>query len=696
MGHPPTDQASNQTQQAFDALNRLYQITDPANGITATSYDAHDRPLIVTSPTGVTTTYVYDGFGDLIQESNSNTGKTVYNYDGDGNLTERVAATGATTQYTYDALDRLVTKTFPADSAENVTYTYDQSGHGAGIGRLTSVTDAAGTLSRSYDQLGNLLSDVRTTSAATLTTAYTYDAANRIVSIAYPSGATVSYTRDTMGRITAVAARPSGGVSAPVVSNVTYEPFGPYNGLTNGNGVAEARGFDQDYRLTGIIDMGTSTLKNLTYAYYPTNNVQTVSDAINPGSSVGSTSTSYGYGTGSDRLATLSVGGIETQAIGYTADGRIASLNPGIQAPGGQFITSLGYNQDGRLAAVNTGGGALASYTYDGFGQRLIKTVSASYGELYQYGQNGLLLEETNASGVAQADYIYLNGRPVAVLNGSTLYYLHDDMLGTPQLATDSNQAVAWQASYDPFGQASASGTITQNLRFPGQYFDVESGWNHNGFRDYLPALGRYAEPDPLGRLGSGNDLYAYVYNNPANLVDPFGLQDNASPWQVGWEWLTGTGPRVHNFTDGDPFTELLRHHQHIQELINDVCNGTLPPSGQFNYNLGGLGGVPKYLQDYSTLFTGGLTGNLAVTYLGSYGLTYSETNGVLDIQVTNTSSIASATHPPVIGYTNWWNNNIGTPLNNFFSSGPMSATTQNFDFHENLAGRGCGCKGAH
>ena len=139
------------------------------------------------------------------------------------------------------------------------------------------------------------------------------------------------------------------------------------------------------------------------------------------------------------------------------------------------------------------------------------------------------MLEETNASGVAQADYIYLDGRPVAVLNGSTLYYLHDDMLGTPQLATDSNQAVAWQASYDPFGQASVSGTITQNLRLPGQYFDVESGWNHNGFRDYASQLGRYLEPDPLGRLGSGNNLYAYVSNNPINYDDLFGLKCKCS-----------------------------------------------------------------------------------------------------------------------------------------------------------------------
>jgi RHS repeat-associated protein len=154
----------------------------------------------------------------------------------------------------------------------------------------------------------------------------------------------------------------------------------------------------------------------------------------------------------------------------------------------------------------------------------VISSKKNEYGEIYQYGPDGLLLEETNASGAAQADYIYLNGRPVALQNGSTLYYLHDDRLGTPQMATDSNQAVQWQASYDAFGQASVSGTVTQNLRFPGQYFDVESGWNHNGFRDYAPMLGRYLEPDPLGRLGSGNDLYAYVSDNPTNLVDPLGL----------------------------------------------------------------------------------------------------------------------------------------------------------------------------
>jgi RHS repeat-associated protein len=122
-------------------------------------------------------------------------------------------------------------------------------------------------------------------------------------------------------------------------------------------------------------------------------------------------------------------------------------------------------------------------------------------------------------------------------------------MLGMPQLATDSTQTTQWQATYEPFGQTSSiSGMVTQNLRLPGQYFDSESGWNHNGFRDYIPGLGRYAQPDPLAMQGSARSYdatsgregslwffggevttpYAYVNNDPENLVDPFGLCPNS------------------------------------------------------------------------------------------------------------------------------------------------------------------------
>lgn len=141
--------------------------------------------------------------------------------------------------------------------------------------------------------------------------------------------------------------------------------------------------------------------------------------------------------------------------------------------------------------------------------------------------------------------------------------------------------------------------------------------------------------------------------------------------------------------------TEMLRAHGHIQDtrtmIANNIANGG-DLKGPNHYNLGGLQGIPKYIKDYSTLVTGGRTGNLAVTYLGSYRLTYEVTginleNGSASVNfvVTNSSTISSGTRPPWIGYTEWWSTNVGQPLNNRVSSGPMSATTQTFNWTETI-----------
>jgi len=226
------------------------------------------------------------------------------------------------------------------------------------------------------------------------------------------------------------------------------------------------------------------------------------------------------------------------------------------------------------------------------------------------------LLEETNASGVAQADYIYLNGRPVAVLNGLTLYYLHTDHLRTPESATDSNQNIAWQATYQPFGQASVSGTVTQNLRLPGQYFDVESGWNHNGFRDYLPDLGRYAEPDPLASQGSarlysptvgsfaevdtlelsgGASSYGYAENGPSNWIDPMGLRPGTqySSWECAgwnsiWDINSTSRMRTREFPNGREWGGRL------YENANGTYSYTVPvPGGPSGISWDSLNPIP-------------------------------------------------------------------------------------------------------
>ncbi len=127
---------------------------------------------------------------------------------------------------------------------------------------------------------------------------------------------------------------------------------------------------------------------------------------------------------------------------------------------------------------------------------------------------------------------IYQGIIPVAyAANGDgEIFYVHNDHLGTPLKMTNEIGLVVWQAVYDPFGKAAVNEdvdgdgkTVEMNVRFPGQYYDVESELHYNYFRTYDPELGRYITSDPIGLLG-GINTYAYVGGNPIRKFDIFGL----------------------------------------------------------------------------------------------------------------------------------------------------------------------------
>ena len=98
------------------------------------------------------------------------------------------------------------------------------------------------------------------------------------------------------------------------------------------------------------------------------------------------------------------------------------------------------------------------------------------------------------------------------------------DHLNAPTAVTDQNKAVVWEGHRKPFGETEVTvAAIEQNIRFPGQYFDSETGLHYNYFRDYDPGTGRYLQSDPIG-LEGGINTYAYVNGNPLYWFDLFGL----------------------------------------------------------------------------------------------------------------------------------------------------------------------------
>ncbi len=146
--------------------------------------------------------------------------------------------------------------------------------------------------------------------------------------------------------------------------------------------------------------------------------------------------------------------------------------------------------------------------------------------------------------GNARRDYVYLNGEPVAMkVYGDTdaWYWFLNDHLGTPQVLVNAAGLIVWEAGYMPFGEARiVTATIENNLRFPGQYFDAETGLHYNFHRYYNPATGRYITADPIG-LAGGINLYAYVNGNPVNWVDPRGLDFSEGLINGLWGLIAGT-----------------------------------------------------------------------------------------------------------------------------------------------------------
>jgi RHS repeat-associated protein len=253
-------------------------------------------------------------------------------------------------------------------------------------------------------------------------------------------------------------------------------------------------------------------------------------------STVNGLASTYAYQAGNNRLASVSTpGGTLNKTNTYDLSGNLL----------GDGANTYTYDARGRLTQA-VSAGITTGYKINYENLRVRKGGStASDTRIFIYDSSGHILGEYDSNGNPVQELIWLGDTPVAVTGllpcttgvanctEQSTAMIWTDHLNTPRELTRVNAAgqhvSMWKWSGLPFGESAPNqnpnnyGPMTFNHRFPGQYYDKETGLHQNWYREYDPKLGKYIESDPLGQADDVN-TYRYAKANPISIIDPEGL----------------------------------------------------------------------------------------------------------------------------------------------------------------------------
>jgi RHS repeat-associated protein len=581
--------------------------------ITQTTYDDVGRPLTTTSALGVTSdtltqsvTYTdngrtasltdgngnvsvmeYDGFDRLAKlrypngtgGGTSTTDYEQYAFDDYGRPYSRRNREGDLTYFTFDALSRLTAVNAPAGT-QDTEYTYDN------LGRTTSAAiPSVQSITMAYDALGRQTSEY---SATFGTVGYQYDAAGRMTRITWPDAYYAAYEHDLYGEITAI--RENGATSgAGVLATYVWTNLGLLSSVAraDGAGAATTYGYDAFARLTSLAHnaSGSGDDATLGFAYNPAGQItgRSVSD--------------------DDYVWTPTTGATTYDLNGLNQTTEIDSTS--ITYDDNQNLTSgtgRTYAYDAANRLQTTTDSSTATFQYDA-NNRLLRSsgVGPTRYFLYAGGQN---IAEYDDQGAVVNRYVPGLGldRVVTSYDGSgtsSRSWLLADERGSVMALTGSTGAVSNINRYNEYG-VPASGN-TGRFQYTGQAWLTEAGAYYYRARTYLPQLGRFLQPDPIGYAG-GLNLYGYVGADPINLLDPLGLMDcplyrevgtymNSGPtWTKGEKAFDRTvrGECPFNLSTASTFSDVSFSGQestgagHPQgPLAGLVCRGARSPAGR-------------------------------------------------------------------------------------------------------------------
>ena len=557
------DPLNNASTSSFDALNRMTGMVDRENYTSGQTFNPADQLIEYTDPRQIKTNFVYNGFGEVISEVSADRGSISYTYDQRGLVTSRTDGRGVTVNYAYDNGGRLALIDYPAGGISDVTFTYDQIFLGGAVdankGSVGRIVDSAVTTS--FERTPQAAQNVLTTTALypnsrTYSVMEEYDFEGNLTGLTYPSGKKITYDIGDDNEITAVKLTDA-SVLTTLVGWITYKPNGPMASMTYGDGATQTRTYDNSYRLTGITDIkGAISLRNMTYGYETRDNLTAVTDTLLPANSetyaytpresltsatgpygqmaftydgvgnrvtygvnpgAGLVTDTYAYPATSNRLSTISLGAGGNRAFTYDAAGNVTFDD---RTGGGYGYT---YDAAGRMATFSINGILQANYKYDFAGRQVVRELSGGAVIHSVFDADGnRIAEYDQTSGALIREYVWFDGAAIAVIEGGVVYYIRSDHIGRPVFATNAAGVQVWSASYLPFGGVRTPIGTPITLRFPGQWFQSESGLHQNWMRDYDPTTGRYLQADPLG-LVDGASVYGYARQSPGRYTDPTG-----------------------------------------------------------------------------------------------------------------------------------------------------------------------------
>jgi RHS repeat-associated protein len=539
------DRDGHRTETSFDELNRPTTL-HRADGTTwTTSYTAAGQVASRADGRHASTDYIYDKVGRVRTVTDPLGRVTSYGYDDGGRVVSVADAGHHETTLAYDAADRLVSRDGDGANGDDATFDYDVDGN------RTSMTDATGTTTYTYDSLGRL---TRQVSGSGQATGYHYDQADRLTAIDYPDalGAVTVGSGGTPSHSTTGTVTRSYDVDDRLVSvtdwlaNTTtfgYDDDDELTSVTRPNGVNAAYGYDDAGSLTSLADnapalpLGRGDGRLLTSAGTAPSQVSFSYDAAQR-LTVGD-GRAYGYDDADNLTQTATVAGTAVQQHFDDAN-QLTS-----RSVAGTTTATYDYDLEGRRTTTTPTSGGASHFAWSTGGRLLSYSGPGATGtvdESYKYDGDGLRQSKTSDGQRTHQAYDLSGSLPLMLVDGPTAYVtgpgglpieqitsggavrsFHHDQLGSTTALTDATGTTVQSYTYDPYGQlTSGAPTIENPFRYAGQYTDDETGLQYLRARYYDPQTGQFLSRDPLE--SSTGQPYSYADDNPVNGTDPTGL----------------------------------------------------------------------------------------------------------------------------------------------------------------------------